>query len=59
MTLLNGEMNKALAQPELRQRLSSEALDPLPMSPNEFGRFIQDEIERYTTLARERKITLD
>ncbi|MFZ9678905.1 MAG: Bug family tripartite tricarboxylate transporter substrate binding protein [Quisquiliibacterium sp.] len=59
VTLLNGEMNKALAQPELRQRLSSEALDPLPMSPNEFGRFIQNEIERYTTLARERKITLD
>ena len=59
VTLLNGEMNKALAQPELRQRLSSEALDPLPMSPDEFGRFIQNEIERYTTLARERKITLD
>jgi tripartite-type tricarboxylate transporter receptor subunit TctC len=59
VTLLNTEMNKALAQPELRQRLSSEALDPMPMSPDEFGRFIQSEISRYTTLARERKITLD
>lgn len=59
VALLNAEMNKALAQPELRQRLSSEALEPLPMSPDEFGRFIQNEIGRYTTLARERKITLD
>ena len=31
----------------------------MPMSPQEFGRFIQAEIARWTKLARERGISLD
>jgi tripartite-type tricarboxylate transporter receptor subunit TctC len=56
---LNVEINKAIATPALRERLAAEALDPMPMSPAEFGRFIQGEIARWTKLARERGISLD
>jgi len=56
---LNAEVNKALAAPALLQRLSAEALDPMPMTPEAFGRFIQDDIARWSKLARERNITLD
>jgi len=56
---LNEEINKALASPALRERLSGEAIDPMPMSPAEFGRFIQSEITRWTKLARERGISLE
>jgi len=56
---LNEEMNKVLATPALRERLSAEAIDPMPMSPAEFGRFIQSEIARWTKLARERGISLE
>jgi tripartite-type tricarboxylate transporter receptor subunit TctC len=56
---LNGEINKVLATPALRERLSAEAIDPMPMSPAEFGRFIQGEIARWTKLARERGISLE
>jgi tripartite-type tricarboxylate transporter receptor subunit TctC len=56
---LNAEINKALATPALQQRLSAEALTPMPMSPEQFGKFIQADIARWSALARERKISLD
>jgi tripartite-type tricarboxylate transporter receptor subunit TctC len=56
---LNAEINKAIAAPELRQRLSAEAITPMPMTPPEFGAYIQAEITRYRKLAQERGISLD
>ncbi|HZQ71661.1 MAG TPA: tripartite tricarboxylate transporter substrate binding protein [Burkholderiales bacterium] len=56
---LNAEINKAVTAPELRQRLSSEAIDPMPMSPEQFGKFIQSEIAHWGAVARERHISLD
>jgi hypothetical protein len=41
---LNDEINKALATPELRQRLSGEALETMPMTPEQFGKFIAADI---------------
>ena len=56
---LSDAINKAIAIPELRARLASEALEPMPMTPVEFGKFIQAEITHWGTLARERNIHLD
>jgi tripartite-type tricarboxylate transporter receptor subunit TctC len=56
---LNAEIGKALASPALQQRLVAEAIEPMPMTPEKFGAFIQMELERYTTLARDRNIKLD
>jgi len=56
---LNAEINKALASPALRQRLSGEAIDPMPMTPGQFASFIRAEIARWSALARERGISLD
>src|SRR4051812_1691461 len=56
---LNAEINKAITSPALQQRLASEALTVMPMAPDQFGKFIQDEIAKYSTLARERNIHLD
>ena len=56
---LNAEINKALASPALQQRLSGEAIDPMPMTPDQFGSFIQADIARWSKLARERNISLD
>ena len=56
---LNGEINKALATPALRDRLSAEALEPMPMAPEQFGKFIEADIARWSALARERNIHLD
>jgi len=56
---LNGEINKALATKDVRDRLAGEALDPMPMMPEQFGKFIQADIARLSALAKERKISLD
>ena len=56
---LNGEINKALRSPALQQRLSGEAIEPMPMTPGQFGQFIQADIARWSALARERNIRLD
>jgi tripartite-type tricarboxylate transporter receptor subunit TctC len=56
---LNAEINKAITSPALQQRLASEALTVMPMSPEQFGKFMQDEIGKYTALAKARNIRLD
>ena len=56
---LSAEINKALASPALQQRLANEAIDPMPMTPDQFGEFIRSEIARYRKLAQERNISLD
>ena len=56
---LNEEINKAIATPELRQRLSGEALEPMPMTPEQFGKFMQEDIAKWAKLARERNIKLE
>jgi tripartite-type tricarboxylate transporter receptor subunit TctC len=57
--LLSAEINKALASPALQQRLANEAIDPMPMTPDQFGGFIRSEIARYRKLAQDRNISLD
>ncbi len=56
---LNGSLNSVLAAPDLRDKLAAEAVEPSPMAPEAFGRFIREDIARWTALARERKIDLD
>jgi tripartite-type tricarboxylate transporter receptor subunit TctC len=56
---LNAEIGKALASPALQQRLVGEAIEPMPMTPGEFGEFIQAELGRYVALAKERNIRLE
>jgi len=58
VTQLNTEINKLLAQPELRERLSGEALEPMPMSPDQFATYIRDDIARWSKIAKERGIEL-
>jgi tripartite-type tricarboxylate transporter receptor subunit TctC len=56
---LNDEINKAIKSPDLQKRLSGEALEVMPMTPDEFGRFMQADIAKWAKLARDRNITLD
>ena len=56
---LNDEINKAIGTPELQKRLSGEALDVMPMTPEQFGQFMQADIAKWAKLAKERNISLD
>ena len=48
-----------LKAPDLREKLSVEAIEPMTMSPDDFAAFIKTDIARWTKLAKERKIELD
>ncbi len=56
---LNETLGKVLAMPDLREKLSVEAIEPMPMGAAQFGQFIRADIARWTKLARERNIQLD
>jgi tripartite-type tricarboxylate transporter receptor subunit TctC len=56
---LNDEINKSLANPELRERLAGEALEPMPMTPAQFAQYIRDDIARWSRLVRERRIEIE
>jgi tripartite-type tricarboxylate transporter receptor subunit TctC len=55
---LNDEINAMLASAELRERLSGEALEPMPMSPDQFAKYIRDDVARWSRLAKERNIQI-
>jgi tripartite-type tricarboxylate transporter receptor subunit TctC len=57
--VLNGEINRMLAEPDFRDKLSSEALDPMPMTPAQFAQYIESEIAHWTAVARANKISGD
>lgn len=56
---LNDSLASVLAAPDLREKLSVEAVEPLPMSPEKFGEFMRADINRWTQLAKARNIQLD
>jgi tripartite-type tricarboxylate transporter receptor subunit TctC len=55
---LNKAINDALSDPALRERLSGEALEPMPMTPEQFGAYMRGDIAKWTKVARERHIEL-
>jgi len=56
---LNDTLASVLTGPDLRDKLAAEAVEPQPMSTEQFARFIREDIARWTRLARDRKIQLD
>jgi len=56
---LNESLNTVLNAPDLREKLSIEAVEPMPMSAEQFGQYIKADIARWTQLARARNIQLD
>ena len=56
---LNESLAVILKAPDLREKLSVEAIEPIVMSPEQFAAFIKTDIARWSRLAKERKIELD
>jgi len=56
---LNSELNKALALPDFSEKMTSEAMTLMPMSPQQFENYIKDDIARWVKVAKERNIELE
>jgi tripartite-type tricarboxylate transporter receptor subunit TctC len=56
---LNETLGTVLKAPDMRDKLSIEAIEPMPMSSDAFAKFMREDIARWTKLAKDRNIQLD
>jgi tripartite-type tricarboxylate transporter receptor subunit TctC len=56
---LSETLRAAITTPDFREKLQSEAIDPAPMSPEQFGDYIKSEVTRWTQIAKSKNITAE
>ncbi|WP_427184665.1 Bug family tripartite tricarboxylate transporter substrate binding protein [Bordetella bronchialis] len=56
---LNATVNDVLKSPDFRQKLAQLGIDPMPMSPAQFGDYIAKEVRTWTQVAHDSKISID
>ena len=56
---LNETQVATLKLPDMREKLAIEAVEPMPMSSEQFGQYIRNEVKRWTALAKARNIQLE
>ena len=56
---LNTTLNQVLAAPDMREKLSTEAVEPMPMTPEAFGKYYQQDIARWTQLVKAQNLHID
>jgi tripartite-type tricarboxylate transporter receptor subunit TctC len=49
---LNQEVNRALEQPDVRERLKPEGIVPTPMDPKAFSAFVAEEVKRWAPIVK-------
>jgi tripartite-type tricarboxylate transporter receptor subunit TctC len=59
VTLLNKEINAILRDPEVRDSLLKQGLNPLPGTPEDLSRMIATDLDRWTAVVRAAKIEAD
>ena len=53
---LYDEVGRAIAQPDVRERLAGAALEPVPQSPGQFGQLIDAEVKRWAQVGKDANI---
>jgi tripartite-type tricarboxylate transporter receptor subunit TctC len=53
---LNAQVNSIVQQPEVREQFAKLGIQPAPMRPDEFAKFVRSEVEVYKRIVRQAKI---
>jgi tripartite-type tricarboxylate transporter receptor subunit TctC len=56
---LNGDIVGILSVPDMKERLASLGAEPAPMSPEDFGRHVRDEIAKWAKVVKESGAKVD
>jgi tripartite-type tricarboxylate transporter receptor subunit TctC len=59
VTRINADVIAILANTDLKERLSSLGAEPQPMAPDEFGRFVRDDIAKWAKVVKESGARVD
>jgi tripartite-type tricarboxylate transporter receptor subunit TctC len=56
---LNAQVASILRNPQVPEQFAKIGIDPLPMKPDEFARFVRDEIATYQRIVKQAGIHLN
>ena len=56
---LNRAINTVLLRPDIQESWKRQGVNPMPMTPDEFGRYIQSEIDRWAKVIRANGIQIN
>ncbi|HJY75995.1 MAG TPA: tripartite tricarboxylate transporter substrate binding protein [Burkholderiales bacterium] len=56
---LNQDLNRALAQPDMQERLTTNQIETVAMTPEAFGNFVRDETSKWARVIQRAKIVAD
>jgi tripartite-type tricarboxylate transporter receptor subunit TctC len=56
---LSAEITKILSMPDIREKLSSQGMDPLISTPEQFATLIKTDHAKYATIIKTAKIKLE
>jgi tripartite-type tricarboxylate transporter receptor subunit TctC len=56
---LHGEIVRVLTLPEIREKLLAQGMEPVGSTPEELGRFMKSEIEKWARVIKSAKIRPD
>ena len=56
---LSEALRKAMQTPQLKQRYATEGAEPVPMSPQEFTRYVHNEVTRWRQVVKDAGLTLE
>jgi len=59
ITRLNTELVRILGSAEIRERFAAEGSEVAPNTPEQFGAFMRDEIQKWSKAVREAKVQVD
>lgn len=56
---INEELNRQVNAPELNEKLTHEAINLMPMTPEQFGQYVKSDMAQWVHLVKTRKLTMD
>ncbi len=59
IAILNKAVNAALADPKMRERVAQLGGTPMPMSPEEFGKLLRDETEKWGKVVKFANLSIE
>jgi tripartite-type tricarboxylate transporter receptor subunit TctC len=59
VTRLNTTLNQVLGATDMREKLAAEAVDPLPMAPEAFGKYYEQDIARWAALVKAQNLKIE
>jgi tripartite-type tricarboxylate transporter receptor subunit TctC len=59
VAILNKAFNEALADPKIQKRIADLGAEPMPMTPEQFGKLTSDETEKWAKVVKAANLSIE